>query len=378
MNQKQNATLGRPRRRMWIAAVLVLAMSLSAFAQTGFVDVEDANWGAAYIRTAADAGIINGYPTQEEGIFRFDPEHPVSKQESLAMIYRPLQSTGLLQDETDLSDRYAQQLTAGGIAEWARLYAAYGFRYEYVAAKDFQDAGGAAFAPRQLVAMWAAKAMAYESAPAAVLPYGDGAAISDETFAFADALYRHEIMTGDNKGNLIPLDGIRRVEFAAVCTRLLEDAARKVQTPQAARKLEDSLILHSGIVRSVQTESRRFVLEKRDGSTWSVQLSADAAIIADGREISAGELVALENTFVSVSCLLGAGRQVLIGTGVQLRTGWIENLSSEDDYGVLTLSTEEGLLLRYCYDDATLADTTIRKGIDVTLIADGAYVLEIR
>jgi len=63
---------------------------------------------------------------------------------------------------------------------------------------------------------------------------------------------------------------------------------------------------------------------------------------------------------------------------VQLRTGWIENLSSEDDYGVLTLSTEEGLLLRYCYDDATLADTTIRKGIDVTLIADGAYVLEIR
>jgi hypothetical protein len=75
---------------------------------------------------------------------------------------------------------------------------------------------------------------------------------------------------------------------------------------------------------------------------------------------------------------MGAGRQVLIETGVRVQTGWIENLSSEDDYGILTLSTEDGQLIRYCYDDETLADVTIQMGIDVSLIADGAYVLEIK
>jgi hypothetical protein len=378
MKKKHNATLGRPQRRMWVAVVLTLSMSLSAFAQTGFLDVEEAYWGAPYILTAAEAGIINGYPTQEDGVFRFDPENPVSKQESLAMIYRTLQSAGLLQEETDLAGSFAQQLNAAGVAEWARLYAAYGFRYEYVTAGDFLNAGGATLAPRQLIATWAAKAMNYETASVAALPYADGAKISDEAFVYTDALYRNQIMTGDNKGNLNPLDGIRRVEFAAVCTRLLEDAERMAQTPQAARKLQDSLILHSGTVKSVQASSRRLQLQTADGSIQSVRLSPDATVLMDGREVSASDLAALENKFVSISCLMGAGRQVLIDTGVRVQKGWIESLSSEDDYGVLTLSTEDGMLIRYCYDDETLADVTIRRGIDVSLIADGAYVLEIK
>ncbi|MDD3289508.1 MAG: S-layer homology domain-containing protein [Eubacteriales bacterium] len=378
MKKKHNATLGRPQRRMWVAVVLTLSMSLSAFAQTGFLDVEEAYWGAPYILTAAEAGIINGYPTQEDGVFRFDPENPVSKQESLAMIYRTLQSAGLLQEETDLAGSFAQQLNAAGVAEWARLYAAYGFRYEYVTAGDFLNAGAATLAPRQLIATWAAKAMNYETASVAALPYADGAKISDEAFVYTDALYRNQIMTGDNKGNLNPLDGIRRVEFAAVCTRLLEDAERMAQTPQAARKLQDSLILHSGTVKSVQASSRRLQLQTADGSIQSVRLSPDATVLMDGREVSASDLAALENKFVSISCLMGAGRQVLIDTGVRVQKGWIESLSSEDDYGVLTLSTEDGMLIRYCYDDETLADVTIRRGIDVSLIADGAYVLEIK
>jgi hypothetical protein len=378
MKKKHNATLGRPQRRMWVAVVLTLAMSLSVFAQTGFLDVEEAYWGAPYILTAAEAGIINGYPTQEDGVFRFDPESPVSKQESLAMIYRTLQSAGLLQEETDLAGSFAQQLNAAGVAEWARLYAAYGFRYEYVTAGDFLNAGAATLAPRQLIATWAAKAMNYETASVAALPYADGAKISDEAFVYTDALYRNQIMTGDNKGNLNPLDGIRRVEFAAVCTRLLEDAERMVQTPQAARKLQDSLILHSGTVKSVQASSRRLQLQTADGSIQSVRLSPDATVLMDGREVSASDLAALENKFVSISCLMGAGRQVLIDTGVRVQKGWIESLSSEDDYGVLTLSTEDGMLIRYCYDDETLADVTNRRGIDVSLIADGAYVLEIK
>jgi hypothetical protein len=378
MQKKPNTALVRLQRRMQAAIVLTLAMALSAYAQTGFTDVADAYWGAPYIQTAADAGIINGYPTETEGMFRFAPENPVSKQESLAMIYRTLESGGLLRDDQDLSSNYAPQLAAGGIAAWASPYAAYGFRYEYVTAADLQPAGGAALAPRQLIAAWAAKAMGYELAAAAALPYGDGTIISDGAFVYADALYRNQIMTGDNKGNLNPTDGIRRVEFAAVCTRLLDDAERMVQSPQAARKLEESLILHSGTVKSVQPGVRRFLLQKADGAVWTVQLSSETAILVDGQEVSISALTALENRFISVSCLMGAGRQVLIETGVRVQTGRIESLSSEDDYGVLALSSENGTLVRLCYDDETQSDVTLREGIDVSLIADGAYILEIK
>lgn len=378
MKKKTNTALVRLQRRMQAAIVLTLAMALSAYAQTGFTDVAGNYWGAPYIQTAADARIINGYPTETEGIFRFAPESPVSKQESLAMIYRTLESGGLLRDDSDLSPDYASQLAAGGIAAWASPYAAYGFRYEYVTAADLQPSGGAALAPRQLIASWAAKAMGYEAAAAAALPYGDSAKISDADFAYADALYRNGIMTGDNKGNLNPMDGIRRVEFAAVCTRLLDDAERMAQSPQAARKLEGSLILHSGTVKSVQANARRFVLQKADGASWTVQLSSDAALLMDGQEVSFSALTGLENRFLSVSCLMGAGRQVLIETGVRLQKGEVKSLSSEDDYGVLTLLTEEGSLIRLCYDDETASDVTLRAGIDVSLIADGAYILEIK
>lgn len=378
MNKKPNAALGRLQRRMLIVVILTISLCLPAFAQTGFVDVEDSYWGASYIQDAAGAGIILGYPTAEEGVFRFDPEKPVSKQESLAMIYRTLLGAGLLQEETDRSQEYAQLLAEAGIAAWAGSFAAYGFQYGYVLPGDFLASRGPAAAPRQLVAQWAAKAMGYELAAAAILPYGDGASISVESFAYVDALYRNQIMTGDNKGDLNPLAGIRRVEFAAVCTRLLADAGSDALTPQAARKLQDSLILHSGRIKSVQEGGRRFLLEKADGGTWSVQLSADASVILNGQQISFADLSSLESRFASVSCLTGAGSQILIETGVRVQTGWIEAISSEDDYGILTLSMDNGQQVRYCYDDKTLADVVIRKGAEVSLIADGAYVLEIK
>ena len=97
----------------------------------------------------------------------------------------------------------------------------------------------------------------------------------------------------------------------------------------------------------------------------------------NGQAASFGDLSSLENRFASVSCLMGAGSQVLIETGVRVQTGRIESISSEENYGILTLSTDSGQQVRYCYDDNTLADVAIRKGIDVSLIADGAYVLEI-
>lgn len=371
----------RLQRRVPVVVALTLALCLHAFAQTGFEDVTDSYWGAGYIQSAAETGIIKGYPTAREGVFRFEPEKSVSRQESLVMIHRTLESAGILEQETDAEELpalYARQLAEAGIADWAHAEVAYGFRRQYVEAGDFKTAGGGAVAPRQLIATWASKAMGYELAAVQILPYADGADISAEAFAHAEALFRNGIMTGDDKNRLNPKDGIRRVEFAAVCTRLLAQAEKLVDSPRPARKLADSLILQSGTLGKVSQGGARFELKAADGRVCSVALQTDTGIVLNGKAASAADLAGYEGRFISVSCLMGGGRQAVVETAVRVQKGRIEAISSEGDYGVLTLATQDGLRIRYCYDEQTLADVAITKGIDVSLIADGAYVLEIK
>lgn len=372
---------GRLQRKIPVAVALTLAFCLHAFAQAGFEDVPENYWGTGYIQAAAEAGIIKGYPTGREGVFKFEPEKSVSKQESLVMLYRMLEGAGILEIEPDadeLPTLYEKQLKEAGIAAWAHPEVAYAFRRQIAIAEDFRPAAGSAAAPRQIVAVWASKAMNYELAPVQILPYADGQSISDEAFAHAEALYRNGIMTGDNKNLLNPKDGIRRVEFAAVCTRLLAQAGTMADSPRPARKLADNLILQSGIVRNVSQGGLRFSFDTGNGPVRSVSLLPDASIVIDGKQAAASDISKLDGRFISISCLLGSGRQVLIETGVRVQKGRVEALSSEGDYGILTLSTEQGLRIRYCYDEETLSDATLKTGASISLIADGTYVLEIQ
>lgn len=381
MNKNKMRTSFRIRRGGWVALLFVLLLSAQAFGQGGFVDVASNYWGVSYIEDASRAGLIKGYPTGQAGVYRFEPEQAVSKQESLVMLHRMLQAAGRLQEDPDaeeLAELFAKPLADAGIDPWAQPEVAYAFRRQYVVPEDFYAGKGSVKAERQLVATWAAKAMGYDLAPVAVLPYVDGARLSDAAFPYADALYRHGIMTGDNLGKLNPADGIKRVEFAAICMRMLSGEDKPGQMDQGARRLEDSLVLRSGTIRRVAADGRRFELETLSGETLFVALLADAQLIVDGREVPAREISKLSGRFASVSCLLGGTKQVLIETDLRLHTGRIDRLSQEGDYGVLTVVTGDGLPVRYCFDDGTRRDGAPAVGNTISLITDGVYILEMK
>lgn len=219
-----------------LAILLTIALfSVPVFAEGSFTDVAPTYWGAAYIEAAVEAGIIKGYAIGETGSFSFKPENMVSKQESLAMLYRTLAKAALLKEDIDLTADYAAIISRCSIADWAGMYAAYGFKYGFISEMDFAAStktlkGGGVNAQRQTIAMWSAKAMGYELSPVSILPYADSKDVAVDAIPYVDALYRNDIMMGDTQKAFHPTDGVKRSEFAAICTRLVASAKRAVPT----------------------------------------------------------------------------------------------------------------------------------------------------
>ena len=381
MNNKQLMAFCR-LKTIGIVSLLTLALFVvPVFAEGSFTDVALNYWGAPYIESAVKAGIIKGYEIEKTDTFVFKPENMVSKQESLAMLYRTLSKAGLLKETADLSAEYKATLSRCSIADWATMYVAYGFKYGFVEESDFAAStktakGGAVNAQRQTVAMWSAKAMNYELSPISILPYTDGKNVVASMIPYVDALYRNGIMMGDTAKAFHPTDGIKRSEFAAICTRLLASAKASGADVQAARNFQDSFIVDSGTVTDINILERTLRLKTVDGNEHRLQLAWEATVVLNGREVAFSELSVLWNKPASVSCLLGAGKQVLIQTQVPVLTGTIKRISYENDYAIVSVENEMGMVIKYCYNDDTVNVNVIAEGEVISFIADGVYLLE--
>ena len=381
MQSRQSTILCRLKKVIVAIFFVVALFTVPVWGEGSFTDVAPGYWGAPYIEAAVSEGIIKGYAVGETGTFQFKPENMVSKQESLTMLYRTLSKAGLLREDTDLSPEYASVLNRCSIADWAKMYGAYGFKYGYLSEADFSAStktlkGGALNAPRQTIASWSAKAMGYELAPVRILPYKDAGAVSADAFPYIDALYRHEIMKGDTLRAFHPNDGIKRSEFAAICTRLLASARESGRDVQAARTFEDSFIIDSGTMTDINVSDRTFLINTLEGDVHRVQLASDATIFLDGLPVSFSDLSALSDQYASVSCLMGVGKQVLIQTNARILSGTVDRISFEDDYAVVSILNENGVLIKYCYNDDTVMENIIAGGRVISFIADGVYLLE--
>ncbi len=345
-----------------LTTCFVLAAAAASFAAAGFTDVEDQYWGVPYIQKAADAGIINGYP-QEDGSFTFAPENRVSKAESLTMLYRTLAKNGALRTKNDLSESYAEALEAAGIPGWAGIYVSYAFDRGIASDTEFPEGeGGGVPANRELIARWASKAMSYELSPVSVLPYKDFSSIGAEDVFFIDALYRHGIMQGDDKGLFNPADGVKRVEMAAVCTRMISSGRLSYTT---------ELTLERGPLSGFSAEKRSFKL-----GDLTVTLREDAVLLIDGRAAELSDIAALSGKNVTVSALAGAEKVVMLQTAPVLLEGTIEEFVSTGDYVVLGVSLDSGIKAGFCLTSDTKKFKSLREGAKVRLIADGALLLE--
>lgn len=102
-------------KRSELAAMLVRTLGLehSDRMVTGFDDVQSESWYADSVRTAASAGLINGYA---DGSFR--PDTPVSREELAVMVERALRFAGTAED-TAAGSASASLSDAQAISIWA-------------------------------------------------------------------------------------------------------------------------------------------------------------------------------------------------------------------------------------------------------------------
>lgn len=351
-----------------------------------FTDVSADYWGYSYIDFSANHGIINGYPSYD-GTYQFRPENSVSKEESAAMLYRALNAAGKLKSNKDYTEEYAELFEEHKIAEWAQIYVAYGLKYGLITEAEisgFTDESGLGIAaPREQVALWTAKAMERNLAPAYSLIYADKDIISPEITTYVDLLYRHGIMQGDDKKLFNPSNGIKRAEFAAICNRVYESANSETFS------IEKEVQSFRGTIVSVDLFNNKIMMTQSDGTSRMIQVDPKTQIVIDGRVNSNG----LRGIKTGSTAVIAWGAlydpsgsnpedktlQLHVITNIKTMSGLltgIERINRETS--ILEIENRDEDRIYYVLDKESLSDGTLKKGKQVTFIADGIRILEIK
>ena len=355
-----------------LSVLLVAASFVCSWADTSFSDVSEGYWAAEHIKNASAAGIIYGYT---DGSFK--PKNDVNKQEALAMLYRVLRGASLLKTDADLSADYASKLDGFGFSgnTGLRQPAAYFFEHSVLDDADLQASGGAKLAaPRELIAVWAAKAMGYDISPLSVLGYNDTASIEAPYMPYIDALYRYGIMVGGTDGNFSPKNGVVRAEMAAIAVRLLKAAPDTKTSPQTK---DTALAGVSGTINLVNTNRRTLAVETASG-TKTLHIKDTAAIILDGEAAEISALSSLVGSGVSFSCVIGGADSVIVQTAPVVNSGTVSEVKDLNDCTVVTVALRSGKEASFIYDSRSTEGDIPSAGSNVEFISDGSLLLEIR
>jgi len=376
-----------------IMIALMLSLSLlsvqegkPAYAMTAsdFTDVAPTYWGWPYIDFSASNGIINGYQSWD-GTYQFLPENAVTREEAMTMLYRALSAAGRLESTEDFSADYADVMIENKIADWAKTYVAYGLEYGLITQSelaDFTDDNGAGIpAPREQIALWTAKAMGRDLSPAYSLIYADKDSISPDKLPYVDLLYRHGIMQGDDTKMFHPASGIKRVEFAAVSNRVFESA--KTDAYHTDREIQS----YRGTVVSVDPYNSRIMMTQSDGTGRVIQINPKTQIVINGKVdyngltgIKTGTAAIIAwGAFYDQNSPDNDALQLHVITKTRTRTGLLAGIEEKDgDTSILEIENEDGDAIYYVLDENSMTDGTPRKGKEVTFIADGIKILEMK
>ncbi len=383
----------RGKRLAIIVMALIIGLGLFSFpgekfsyAMTAvdFGDVAANYWGYAYIDFAAERGIINGYPLAD-GSYRFLPENAVTREESMAMLYRALSAADELKSTDDSSAEYTDLFAENKIADWAKTYVAYGMKYALITEeelRDFTDENGRGIpAPREQVALWTAKAIERPLSPAYSLIYIDKDSISAEKLPYIDLLYRQGIMQGDDTKMFHPASSIKRAEFAAISNRVFALAEAELYS------IDKEIQSYRGTVVSVDSYNSKLMMTQSDGTGRVIQINPKTQIVINGKVNYNG----LAGVSMGTTAIVAWGAfynennpkvdalQLHVITKTQTRTGLltgIENLDSSTS--LLQIENSDKDTIYYILDKNSRTEKTPRKGTEVTFLADGIKILEMK
>lgn len=355
-----------------------------AMSAADFTDVAAGYWGYSYIDFSANSGIINGY-LSNDGTYRFYPENPVTKEESMTMLYRALSAAGKLKSTEDFSAEYTDLLEEHKIAGWARQYVAYGLKHNLVSREeiaDFTDERGRGIpASREQVALWTAKAMERNLSPAFSLIYVDKDSISPEKLPYIDLLYRHGIMQGDDRKMFHPAGNIKRVEFAAISSRVFESAAA------GAYSAEKEVQSYRGTIVSVDNNQHKIMMTQSDGTARMIQINPKTRIVINGKvnynglgSIETGSAVIVAwGAFYEQNNPKNEALQLHVITKIQPRTGLLTAVEKMDSgTSILKIENSDGDTIFYVLSKDSLMEKDPQKGKAVSFLADGIKILEMK
>ncbi|HWQ80112.1 MAG TPA: S-layer homology domain-containing protein [Anaerovoracaceae bacterium] len=393
MQNERSTGIKRLKRAAALILALIVGLSFPSFqaentahAMTAgdFTDVAADYWGYPYIDFSAGNIIINGYPSPD-GTFQFFPENSVTREEAMAMLYRALSAAGKLKSTEDFSEEYADLFTENMIADWAKLYVAYGLKYGLLTEdelSDFTDESGLGIpAPREQVAFWTAKTMERTLSPAWSLNYVDKESISPEMLPYIDLLYRQGIMQGDDTKMFHPADGIKRVEFAAISNRVFEAAGSAVYS--ADKEIQS----YRGAVVSMDQINYKIMMTQSDGAGRVIQINPKTQIVIDGKVnynglagIGTGTAAVVAwGAFYDEADPDDGDLQLHVITKTQARTGLLKSIKKMDEEtSILEIENEDGDAIYYVLNKDSRTERAPKKGKEVTFIADGVKILEMK
>jgi len=381
------------KKRTAIIMAMIIGLGLFSYSEEkfsyamtagDFADVAASYWGHPYIDFSAEKGIINGY-SSPDGTYRFLPEKAVTKEESMAMLYRALSAADELKSTDNFSMEYTDLFAENKIADWAKTYVAYGIKYKLITEeelRDFTDENGRGIpAPREQIALWTAKAIARPLSPANSLIYIDKDSISSEKLPYIDLLYRQGIMQGDDTKRFHPASSIKRVEFAAISNRVFALAEAELYS------VEKEIQSYRGTVVAVDSYNNKLMMTQSNGSGRVIQINPKTQIVINGKVnynglagISMGTTAIVAwGAFYNESSPNEDDLQLHVITKTQTRTGLltgIENLDSSTSR--LAIENSDKDTIYYIIDKNSRTEGTPRKGTVVTFLADGIKILEMK
>lgn len=272
----------KPAAMVLLAAIMVFTGTASAFALQ-FTDIHEAPWAQTHIERMAAKGVVSGSLHPATGRRVYLPNNPVTRVESVVMLYSLLQKTDQLTSQTDYTAKYQLMLSSARIPDWARKQVGYALENGIITTGDLsgfmRDSRPEPIqnpASREEVAVYFGRAL--DSAGAAAvstisLAFLDTEMISSVAMPYINLLVQKRILSGDDQNRFNPRSTITRAEMAALASKTYDALVSDQQvvidlTPTLPQKddqaVQAATIREGAIQRVNQDTGVIFVLYEED------------------------------------------------------------------------------------------------------------------
>lgn len=244
-----------------------------------FPDVEDSHWAKQVITKMNLRNVVSGY--EENGIFHFKPNKPVTQLEAVIMALRTMG----LQDKENSVD--TGRYLPFSVPDWAKAITIVGVNEGLISGNEFiwNDEASRAWVAQLLVKMLA-KEDEIDDVQGEALPYYDSYAIPAEYINYVKVANKYGLIKGNVDNTFKPNDPVTRAQMVAFLSR-----AEKYLDLKA-----DNLII--GEITEINGEN--ITVANDEGTEYTLVCTISTNMYKDGQEIWLNNLKVNDRVYLIV------------------------------------------------------------------------------